>query len=139
MNNTAVVILGHGSRRSEGQVTVTQTADRYRQDHPEYRTAYAFMEFVEPTLPQITAELYEDGIRVFYVVPLFLSMGTHCAKHMPEMIATLRQGYPDAEFLLAPPLGADPLLCTIVEKRVQSLASDRSERGDERHDSDATL
>lgn len=65
MNNTAVVILGHGSRRSEGQVTVTQTADRYRQNHPEYRTAYAFMEFVEPTLPQITAELYEDGIRVF--------------------------------------------------------------------------
>lgn len=55
------------------------------------------------------------------------------------MIATLRQGYPDAEFLLAPPLGADPLLCTIVEKRVQSLASDRSERGEERHDSDATL
>lgn len=139
MNKQGVVIFGHGSRRREGLETVTETAARFAQAHPEYATAYAFLEFANPTLPEAVVVLYEQGVRSFYVVPLFLSMGTHCGKHLPDMINNLKKTYPDAGFFLAPPLGADPLLSTIVEKRVSALVDAQTKRGDGSDESDTSL
>ncbi|MFP5527499.1 sirohydrochlorin chelatase [Peptococcus simiae] len=139
MNKQGVVIFGHGSRRREGLATVTETAARFAQAHPEYATAHAFLEFAKPTLPEAVAALYTGGIRTFYIVPLFLAMGTHCAKHLPDMIIDLNDTYPDAGFFLAPPLGADPLLSTIVEKRVSALADAQTKRGDGSDESDTSL
>ncbi|MFM9413482.1 sirohydrochlorin chelatase [Peptococcus simiae] len=130
MNKQGVVIFGHGSRRREGLATVTETAARFARAHPEYVTAHAFLEFAKPTLPESVVALYEQGVRTFYIIPLFLAMGTHCAKHLPDMISNLKKTYPDAGFFLAPPLGADPLLSTIVEKRVTGLVDEQTKRGD---------
>ncbi len=120
-----VVILGHGSRRESGRTPVIETAERYQERHPEYVVRPAFMEFVQPDLTAAVEIALEEQptFRQVIVVPLFLAAGNHVVRHMPETIAALRQAHPNIAFYLADPLGADPLLCDIVEKRVNDRLS----------------
>lgn len=120
-----VVILGHGSRRPEGQFAIVDTAARYRTRHPECHVRHAFIEFAEPTLSACVDDVITaHDVRDIYVMPLFLALGNHCAKHIPEQIKELQARYPERRFLLARPLGADPLLCDIVENRINELLDD---------------
>lgn len=118
----AIVILGHGSRRPEGLTAIIETAERYQARHPKIPVRHAFMEFAEPHLVQCIESLVaEDVADEIFVVPLFLALGTHCAKHMPEELALLSKRFPDKRLLLARPFGADPLLCDIIDARVREL------------------
>ncbi len=117
-----VVILGHGSRRPEGQLAITETAEQYRERHPEYLVRHAFIEFAMPTLADCVEEaVATHDVQEIYVMPLFLALGNHCAKHIPEQMQELQVRFPDRRFRLAQPLGADPLLCDIIENRIGEL------------------
>lgn len=114
-----IVILGHGSRRPEGLLAITKTAEQYRQRHPEYLVRHAFVEFAEPTLSACVAEaVTKHDVQDIFVMPLFLALGNHCTKHIPEQMEALQARFPNRRFHLAKPLGADPLLCDIIENRI---------------------
>lgn len=116
-----VVILGHGSRLASGLEVVTQTVERYAQLHPDWRVEPAFLQLASPGLEDAAKALAAAGVLEVMVVPLFLSFGAHCANDMPDAVQVLREAYPHMTFRLTPPIGADPLLCDIVEKRVQGM------------------
>jgi sirohydrochlorin ferrochelatase len=116
-----VIILGHGSRLQSGLEVVTQTAERFAARHPDWHIEPAFLQFARPTVQDAARVMNEAGISNVTVVPLFLSMGAHCIKDLPGLCRQVMEAYPGLHCRLADPIGADPLLCDIVEKRLQAV------------------
>lgn len=119
-----VIVLGHGSRRESGCAPVLETAEAFALRHPEWRVVPAFMEFASPGLAEAIEDLLREApYREIFVVPLFLALGTHVSKHMPEILAEAVLRHPATDFRLAQPFGADPLLCDIMEGQIRALES----------------
>lgn len=115
-----VVVLGHGTRYQKGREVIVQTAARYQKQHPAFVVRYGFVEMAEPRLEEALAELVSEGLQKIIVVPLFLSFGHHIAKDLPERIAHFIAAHPDVNLITTEPIGADPLLCDIIEARIQT-------------------
>ncbi len=117
-NKQGVVVLGHGSRHQAGLAVITETAARYQSQHPELKVVPAFIELAAPSLEDSATMLIEDGHTKVTVVPLFLSFGHHIATDLPHRMENLAEKYPQVTFVTTEPIGADPLLCDIIQARL---------------------
>lgn len=122
---TGVLILGHGSRYPQGQRVITETAARYQALHPGLSVAHGFVEMAHPQLEESVTALAEAGHTTIIVVPLFLSFGHHIAKDLPDRMAAMQAAYPAVKFITTAPIGADPLLCDIVQARIEACVPER--------------
>ena len=113
-----VVVLGHGSRYQAGLSVITETAARFQSQHPELKVVPAFIELAAPCLEDSVSALVEDGHQKVTVVPLFLSFGHHIATDLPHRMAALAEQFPQVTFVTTEPIGADPLLCDIIQARL---------------------
>lgn len=113
-----VVVLGHGSRRAEGLIVITETAARFQERFPMYEVTHAFMELATPKLRDAIEYLVEKNVGKIIVVPLFLSFGHHMAQDLPQEMAELAARHPDVLFETKAPIGAHPVLCDIIYERL---------------------
>lgn len=116
-----VIVLGHGSRRPEGCEAAQATAERLRERHPAWLVQAAFFEFSTPGFMDVVDDMARSGVSELIVTPLFLSMGMHVCRNLPDLIEQIKAQYPTLKVVLAGHIGADPLLCDIVEARIQAL------------------
>lgn len=65
----------------------------------------AFLELMQPSLPDCAAALHADGVRELRVVPVFLGAGGHLKSDLPRMVDELRSRYPDLAIRVDPPIG----------------------------------
>lgn len=117
---TGVIVLGHGSRYPQGRAVIRETAERYQKQHPALVVRHGFVEMAEPCLEDALAELVAEGVERIIVVPLFLSFGHHIAKDLPERMQQAAARYPNVNLITTAPIGADPLLCDIIQARIDS-------------------
>ncbi len=74
------------------------------------RLALAFNEFCAPTVADVVAELVAEGVHRITVVPSMLTPGgVHSEIEIPELIAGLRQQYPQVDIAYAWPFDLDPV------------------------------
>lgn len=119
----AIIVLGHGSRNPANIDEFEEIIQMLREKHPSQEIFYAFAEFSEPSLEDAVAALAkenEDLARVI-IVPLFLSLGNHLTKALPKRMENLWRSYPKISFSVTEHIGADPLLCDIISKRIDSV------------------
>ncbi len=114
----AIVILGHGSIRPEGQEVIYKTTDNYRAKHPQKCVRYAFVEVASPSLEEAIEELLSKGVEKITVMPLFLSFGHHIKEELPKRMAKIAEENVNTTFITTDPIGADPLLCDIIDARI---------------------
>ncbi|MEE0434537.1 MAG: CbiX/SirB N-terminal domain-containing protein [Peptococcaceae bacterium] len=117
-----VIILGHGSRYPEGRRVIEETVARYQKKHPQFLVRPAFVEMAQPQLEEAVAALVSEGVGQIVVVPLFLSFGHHIAEDLPTRMNVLQEAHHSVKFITTAPIGADPLLCDIVQARIESSA-----------------
>lgn len=77
---------------------------------PDRRVELAFLEFMQPSLPEVAAALAADGVSHAVVVPLFLATGAHLRRDLPAMVATIRQDHPGLALDVQVPLGESPAM-----------------------------
>lgn len=118
MHKEAIVILGHGSIRPEGQAVIYKTADNYRAKHPNKCVRYAFIEVASPSLEEAIAELISEGKEKITVMPLFLSFGHHIKEELPKRMAKIAAENVNVQLITTEPIGADPILCDIIDARL---------------------
>jgi sirohydrochlorin ferrochelatase len=115
---TGVLLIAHGSRRQ----TANDDLVRLRQALLERAAAalveIAYLELVEPTIPDGAAVCIDRGATRVLMLPYFLSAGAHVVEDLEEHRRTLAARYPDAQFVLCPPLGLHPLVVDIVLHRL---------------------
>jgi sirohydrochlorin ferrochelatase len=114
----AVVVVDHGSRRAESNASfesfVRSSADRL----PYPIVEVAHMELAEPTVGTAFDRCVAAGATVVAVAPWFLGPGSHWDRDLPALAAEAGVRHPGVRWLVAAPLGPDPLLLDLVHRRV---------------------
>jgi sirohydrochlorin ferrochelatase len=118
-DQTALLLIAHGSRQEEANADLHQLTPLLR-GHGRYGIVEAaFLELVEPTIPQAAARCVAQGARRVILLPYFLSAGIHVRRDLAALRAQLAEEHPGVEFRLAEPLGPHPLLLEIVAERAR--------------------
>lgn len=111
INKRALVLFAHGARAAswaapferlraliEAQTAVQQ---------PGTEVALAFLELMEPRLPEVVSGLVARGVLDVTVVPVFLGQGGHLLRDLPQLADALRAAHPELRLQVAGAVGED--------------------------------
>ncbi len=121
MEKESIILLGHGSRRSEANNILKSIAKIIKPKLLEINIEYAFLELAEPNVRDIIEKLATDGAGSIYVIPYFLYSGNHVSRDIPEIIDEYREKYPNIKLKLGDYLGIDERLAELVMERIESI------------------
>lgn len=88
---------------------------------PGERIVLAFLELMQPSLPECAAALYGDGVRSLRVVPVFLGVGGHLKDDLPKLVAKIHGHSPDLEITVEPPIGEQPEVIAAIARVIALL------------------
>ncbi len=120
MQNTNLIILGHGSKSKDAIADFNFIVNTVQQKGIYKTTSGAHMEIASPSLEDVVKELYEAGERNFVVFPYFLFNGMHIKHDIPEILENLKKEYADITFDFTAPIGQDPLMADLIVSKVNN-------------------
>jgi sirohydrochlorin cobaltochelatase len=100
----ALLLFAHGSRDPAWRLPLDAVCQRIATQHPG-RCELAFLEFMQPELPDALQALAQSGERAIVVVPLFWASGKHIKTDLSEAVAHFVQAHPDVDVRVATALG----------------------------------
>ncbi len=113
-----IVIVDHGSRRSEANDRHERFVREWRERGRFAVVEAAHMELTEPSLGTAFDSCVAAGATTVVVVPYFLWPGDHWERDIPALAAEAASRHPGVHYLVSAPLGPHPLLADIVEDRI---------------------
>ena len=115
-----LLLIAHGSRRSESNQEVRALTEALRQRAGDRfdEVSCAFLELAQPNIPSAIDACVASGASQILVVPYFLSAGRHVAKDIPAEVDAKRAEYPRVEIQLADHLGAMPGIADLILERL---------------------
>ncbi|MCS6866870.1 MAG: CbiX/SirB N-terminal domain-containing protein [Gemmataceae bacterium] len=121
---TALLLIAHGSRRTEANADLEFIAAQLRARGRYPIVGVAYLEFAEPTIATGGAQCVAAGATEVILVPYFLSPGVHVVDDLAAARDSLQERFPQVHFALAQPLGRHPLLVEVVEQRANEAAEE---------------
>lgn len=94
MTKRALILFAHGARAASWAAPFERLRDLTQARTPDVRVSLAFLELMEPRLPELVVEMSADGVTAVTVVPIFLGQGGHVLRDLPLMVEQLRLDYP---------------------------------------------
>jgi sirohydrochlorin ferrochelatase len=121
---TGIVIVDHGSRRTQSNEMLEEVARLFRERFTEkYEIVEpAHMEIAEPSIATAYARCVERGAERVVVCPFFLGPGKHWTGDIPRLTAEAAADHPGTRYHVTMPLGIDELILDLLEKRVRWCA-----------------
>lgn len=120
---TAVVIVDHGSRRTESNLMLNEFVQLYKQITKRSIVEVAHMEIAQPSIAHAIKRCRDQGALNIVIAPYFLSRGRHIQDDIPALVKEASELYSDITLSIAEPIGIDPLMVQLIENRVQSSVS----------------
>jgi sirohydrochlorin cobaltochelatase len=120
--NTALVLFAHGARAASWAAPFERLRDLSAARLPDCVVRLAFLELMEPRLPETVAQLVADGVTDVTIVPVFLGQGGHLLRDLPLLAEGLRAAHPGLKLTVAGAVGEDPgVLAAMTDYCVRSI------------------
>lgn len=103
----ALILFAHGARAASWAAPFQRLRELTAQQRPDVAVSLAFLELMEPRLPDEAAALIASGVRDITIVPIFLGQGGHLLRDLPLLVEGLRANYPDVSIATVPAVGED--------------------------------
>ncbi len=110
----AIILLAHGSRDPQWVKPIESIAQAVAQQNAAVKVRCAYIELMQPSLADATADLAAQGAVHIRIAPLFLGIGKHVREDLPRLTAALRAAHPTLEFELMPSIGEHPALIACI-------------------------
>jgi len=123
MVKRALLIIDHGSRRSEANDLLPELAALLRKEFDSGIVFHAHMELAEPSIQQGFDACVSAGAQEVIVHPYFLSPGRHSIHDIPRMVAEAAAKHPEVSFLVTEPLGLHRKIGEVILERVSESLS----------------
>lgn len=104
----ALVLFAHGARAASWAAPFERLRALAEARMPGVPVSLAFLELMEPRLPEHVAALAAGGITGITIVPVFLGQGGHLLRDLPLMVEQLRAAHPQLAIEVAGAVGEDP-------------------------------
>ena len=101
----ALVLFAHGARDPRWSAPFERLQQVIQAQLPEVAVRLAFLELMNPRLPEVAAELVQAGCSKLMIVPVFLGQGGHVLRDLPEIVAQLQADHPQVEIRVADAVG----------------------------------
>ena len=118
MAKRAIVLFAHGAREPQWARPFQQLVTELGERLPGERIVLAFLELMQPSLPDCAAALHGEGVRSLRVVPVFLGSGGHLKADLPKIVARLKERYRDLEITVEPPIGEQPEVIAAIARAI---------------------
>ena len=102
-----LILFAHGARDQRWREPFAEVAARIRVLQPAVEVRLAFLEFMTPTLTEAGQELAAAGCTRILVLPMFLGVGGHVRRDLPQMLDAMRRALPKCRIELAAAIGED--------------------------------
>ena len=114
----AILLVAHGSRRSESNDEVVKLANKLSDQIDERfsRVEAAFLEIAQPDITTAVQGLVVDGFDFITVVPYFLAPGSHVVNDIPAILQKIQSDQPDLGIAITTHIGASELMPSLVLK-----------------------
>ena len=119
-----VVFFCHGSRDARWREPFDRIVAAFRQRHPGREVQLAFLELMQPPLPEVLDTLAASGHREIDVVPLFLAPGAHTNEDLPALVSAARSRWPGLCVTVAPTLTEAPQITAAIIALAGGAATD---------------
>ena len=120
MNDTTLLLVGHGSRFQGGNAETLQFAELWRARHPDWRIATCFIEW-DAVLLEAGLDLAARASRRVLVIPFILNAAGHVKMEIPAAVAAARARHPGVDFAVARHLGMGPEVLGLLQGRLNGL------------------
>ena len=104
----SLVLFAHGARAASWAAPFERLRALAQARMPEVPVSLAFLELMEPRLPEHVAALAAQGVTSVTIVPVFLGQGGHLLRDLPLMVEQLRASLPQVAITVAGAVGEDP-------------------------------
>jgi len=116
---TAVLIVGHGTREPEGTYGFLELVSSVQKQVRSY-VQPAFLEITSPSISEGAEHCLSTGAERLFVIPLFLFGGQDIKKKLPQALETVRMRNPQLAIAISPPIGPDQRILEILKERLES-------------------
>ena len=103
----SLILFAHGARAASWALPFERLRELTQARMPDVTVTLAFLELMEPRLPEQVAQLVADGVQEITVVPVFLGQGGHVLRDLPLMVDQLRLDYPALAIKVVGAVGED--------------------------------
>jgi sirohydrochlorin cobaltochelatase len=123
MAASAIILFAHGARDPEWAQPFRKIQRALEAKRPGVAVELAFLELMQPALPDAVAKLAGAGHRSITIAPLFMAQGGHLKNDLPKILDALRVEHPQTTITLLPAIGdVDPVLEAIADWLVSATA-----------------
>jgi sirohydrochlorin ferrochelatase len=118
----ALIIVAHGSRKTESNSEVAELAIRLSPKATAWfnRVEYSFLQFAEPFLESKIQELAAEGAKQITIFPLFIAAGSHVLNDIPQIVEKVKKDYSGLDIKISTHLGKIKAIDEIILKEVMS-------------------
>ena len=110
----AILLVDHGSRRSEANRELESLARELRTRRPEAIVEVAHLEIAQPSIERGLEACVEAGAVEIAVHPFFLSPGRHTTEDIPRLVEEAARRHPDVDVRITPHLGASANIVDLI-------------------------
>lgn len=122
MSMPAVILFAHGARDPAWADPFRKIKRLLEAKRPGAVVELAFLELMEPSLPDSVAKLAGSGHRAITIAPLFMAQGGHLKNDLPKILDALRAEHPGTTITLLPAVGdVDSILAAIADWLVGAI------------------
>lgn len=114
--DTAIVLLGHGSRDPLWRGPIESLAARVSELNPSMAVRCAYLEWATPTVPEAVDELLALGHVRIRLMPLFFGMGKHAREDLPQLAQDLKQRHPNLQLRVLPSAGEQSAVLDLLAR-----------------------
>ena len=110
----ALILFAHGSRDAQWAAPFRAVQKKISMARPGLAIELAFLEIMQPSLPEAIDRLVAGGHERLVIAPLFMAQGAHLKRDLGELLTSARARHPHIEVVLLPAAGeADAVLDAI--------------------------
>ena len=127
MTTTALILFAHGARDPRWAAPFERLQQIAQAQLPQVAVRLAFLELMNPRLPDTVAELVGAGCTHLTVVPVFLGQGGHVLRDLPLIVEQLHVDHSQLHVTVADAVGENPqVLGAIADYCIGTVATSSS-------------
>lgn len=114
MRETALLIVGHGTRDPRGQSQFLDTVETTRQQLSNRVVRHAWLKFHSPDIATGLGQLADDGVERVVIVPLLLFEAGHWRRDLPAHIRQATRQHPTLQITYTHAIASHPKTCQLA-------------------------
>ena len=119
----AMVLFAHGARDPDWAKPFEELRRSIITLTPGVTAEIAYLEMMQPRLPELVADLAGRGINHITIVPVFFGQGGHLKRDLPAMVEEIRAAHPALRIDVTAAIGEQPQVIAAIAACVAGLAA----------------